>query len=104
MNSNLETKIDGQGPFKSAGERKIADVLSKYGLPFKYESPLLVQDNQEKPRIWYPAGFPHICADVARHPRYCFRWEGLPARLGDPAVCKVLQQGNATVHQLVTEL
>jgi hypothetical protein len=54
MSVNLETKINQPGPFKSAGERKIAEVLDKYGIPFKYESPVLVHDQQKKPRIWYP--------------------------------------------------
>jgi len=54
MNPSLETRVSHENQFKSNGERKIADVLSKYGIPFKYESQTLVQDEQQKPRIWYP--------------------------------------------------
>ncbi|MFZ1684115.1 MAG: hypothetical protein WAU88_08300 [Candidatus Zixiibacteriota bacterium] len=54
MSLPLETRINPSCVFRSAGERKIADVLSKYGIPYKYESPTLVQDEQQKPRIWYP--------------------------------------------------
>ena len=54
MGSNLESKINQEYSFKSAGERKIAEVLNKYGIDFKYESPVLINDNQGKQRIWYP--------------------------------------------------
>lgn len=57
MSLPLETRINPSCVFRSAGEQKIADVLSKYGIPFKYESPTLVQDEQQKPRIWYPDFF-----------------------------------------------
>lgn len=54
MSENLETKINTANQFKSAGERKIAEVLDKYGISFKYESPVIVIDNDSKQRIWYP--------------------------------------------------
>ena len=54
MSLPLETRINPSCVFRSAGERKIADVLSKYGIPYKYESPTLVEDKQQKSRIWYP--------------------------------------------------
>jgi hypothetical protein len=41
--------------YKSQGERKIADVLSRYSLDFIYEPGLLVYDRDlHQPRIWYP--------------------------------------------------
>lgn len=54
MNPSLETRVSHGSLFKSTGERKIAVVLSKYGIPFNYESAIVVQDEQHKPRIWYP--------------------------------------------------
>ena len=57
MSANLETRINQPNQYSSAGERKIAEILTKYGIPFKYESPVLVQDDQNKPRIWYPDFF-----------------------------------------------
>jgi hypothetical protein len=54
MEGNLESKINQEYNFKSAGERRIAEILNKYGIDFKYESPVLVNDNQGKQRIWYP--------------------------------------------------
>ena len=57
MSANLEARINQPNQFKSAGERKIAEILTKYGIPFRYESPLLVHDAENKPRIWYPDFF-----------------------------------------------
>jgi hypothetical protein len=54
MAGNLESRIGLEYDFKSAGERKIAEVLNKYGIDFKYESPIAVFDQQDKLRIWYP--------------------------------------------------
>jgi hypothetical protein len=54
MNDDLETKINTTNRFKSAGEKKIAGILDKYGISFKYESPVIVIDNDKKQRIWYP--------------------------------------------------
>ena len=54
MASTLEARISKTNTFKSAGERKIAEVLDRYGISYKYESALLVQDDQNKPRLWYP--------------------------------------------------
>jgi DNA helicase-4 len=54
MGSNLESKINQGNNYKSAGERKIVDVLNKYGIDFRYESPVLINDHQGKQRIWYP--------------------------------------------------
>jgi hypothetical protein len=50
MGDNLESKIN----YKSSGERKIAQILNKYGIDFKYEFPVLITDEQNKQRIWYP--------------------------------------------------
>jgi len=52
MASNLESKLYEK--YKSAGERRIADILNKYGIDFKYEPPLTVYDQQNNLRIWYP--------------------------------------------------
>ena len=57
MKENLESKIEGTTNFKSEGERRIAEVLNKYGIDFKYEWPVLVQDDDKKLRIWYPDFF-----------------------------------------------
>lgn len=54
MASDLESKLREKYQFKSSGERKIAEILNEYGIDFKYESPLLINDNQNKQRIWYP--------------------------------------------------
>ena len=55
MALDLESKLKEN--FKSAGERRIADVLNKYGIAFFYEHPMAVQDQQNKLRIWYPDFF-----------------------------------------------
>jgi len=57
MKENLETKIEDSYNFKSEGERKIAEVLNKYKIDFKYEWPVLVRDDDKKLRIWYPDFF-----------------------------------------------
>jgi len=54
MNENLEYKLRQFRPYKSAGESKIAKILKKYGIDFKYESPVTVNDQQNNLRIWYP--------------------------------------------------
>jgi hypothetical protein len=57
MADNLESKLGLENDFKSAGERRIAELLNKYGIDFKYEPPVAVQDHQNKLRIWYPDFF-----------------------------------------------
>jgi len=54
MGNNLESKINHNYEYKSTGERRIAEILNKYGIDFKYESPVLINDDQDKQRIWYP--------------------------------------------------
>jgi hypothetical protein len=54
MASNLESILTEKTQFKSSGERRIAEVLNKYGIDFKYESPVTVYDQQNNLRIWYP--------------------------------------------------
>jgi hypothetical protein len=44
---NLERK------YQSTGERKIATFLDNYDIPYRYQSPVLVDDNGYQ-RIWYP--------------------------------------------------
>ena len=57
MKENLETKIEGSYSFKSEGEKRIAEVLNKYRIDFKYEWPVLIKDDDKKLRIWYPDFF-----------------------------------------------
>ncbi len=52
-NDNLESHIQ-KSSYKSEGERKIAQLLNEYGIPFEYEKGLLVKDKQSKTRIYYP--------------------------------------------------
>ena len=40
--------------FKSKGEIKIADFLDETGIKYLYEQGILVEDYQQKQRIWYP--------------------------------------------------
>jgi hypothetical protein len=40
--------------YKSAGERRIADFLSRSGVKFEYESPTVVYDMNCQLRVWYP--------------------------------------------------
>ncbi len=54
MNENLEYKLGQSNLYKSTGERRIANILNKYGIDFKYESPVTVNDQQNNLRIWYP--------------------------------------------------
>ena len=54
MVNTLEARISRTDTFKSVGERKIAEVFDNYGISYKYESPVLVLVDQNKPRIWYP--------------------------------------------------
>jgi len=51
---NIESKIKETFNYRSIGERKIADVLDKYHIDFKYEKPALIQDEHNLQRIWYP--------------------------------------------------
>jgi len=39
--------------FQSRGEKKIADILTKYDIPFTYQPAVLVNDNGYQ-RMWYP--------------------------------------------------
>ena len=40
--------------FKSRGERKIAYFLEENDIKYKYESGILIYQEENKPRIWYP--------------------------------------------------
>ncbi len=44
--------------YKSQGESIIANILTKYNIPFLYEHPILIKEQKEndgeKLRIWYP--------------------------------------------------
>ena len=55
MWNNLENKINNNiPPYKSQGEKKIAEFLSQYPLRFNYESGVMVYPEASQPRIWYP--------------------------------------------------
>jgi len=54
MDNNLKAKTILYSGFKSKGEKRIADILGKYNIDYKYESPLLIQDDDKKQRIWHP--------------------------------------------------
>lgn len=54
MSYNIESKIKEAFSYRSIGERRIAEVLDKYRIDLKYESPVLIQDDHNKQRIWYP--------------------------------------------------
>ena len=41
-------------PFKSRGERKIAGFLKENDIKYQYESGVLIYQNKDQPRIWYP--------------------------------------------------
>jgi hypothetical protein len=57
MYSDLGTRLNDSHQYRSAGERHIAAILTKYGIPFQYESPILVRDEHSLMRIWYPDFF-----------------------------------------------
>lgn len=40
--------------FKSMGERKIAYFLENNNIKYRYESGVLIYQEENKPRIWYP--------------------------------------------------
>ena len=56
MAPNLEDIASGNHPpqFKSRGEQKIANFLDKNLINYQYESPVVVNAQYNKPRIWYP--------------------------------------------------
>jgi len=56
MANNLDDIIMGseRPQFKSEGERRIAYFLDNNSIRYQYESGLLVNAAEEKPRIWYP--------------------------------------------------
>ena len=45
--------------YKSEGERKIAYFLDRNAIGYQYEAAVLVNTDQDKPRIWYPDFFLH---------------------------------------------
>ncbi len=45
--------FDQYGPFKSRGERQIAEFLEHEGIAYLYEYPLAIVD-RGKTKIWYP--------------------------------------------------
>ena len=53
---NLEKKLNVQPRyhFRSEGEQKIATYLEDNSTKYQYESSLLINSNNGKPRIWYP--------------------------------------------------
>ncbi len=59
--SGLEKKLNGYSPYKSKGERKVAEVLDSLNLDYTYEPRVLVEEKNtgdtEKARLWYPDFF-----------------------------------------------
>jgi len=54
MTSDLEARLgEKRQPFKSEGERRIADYLESCGIRYEYERGVLVLD-RDKPKIWHP--------------------------------------------------
>ena len=52
--SRLEDRLaPWEPPYKSRGEAQVGRLLDRYGIPFFYESPLIVQDHGRE-RTWYP--------------------------------------------------
>lgn len=66
VHQNLENRVENnysnnpniKPPYKSVGETILAETLDKYGIKFKYEKQILVEDKKpkdtEKNRLWYP--------------------------------------------------
>ena len=56
MNQNLEDMINGKKRpvFRSKGELKISNFLENNSIKYQYESPILINSDKSKPRIWYP--------------------------------------------------
>jgi len=56
MINNLENKIEGSEnqTFKSRGESRIAYFLDNNSIKYRYETGVLINSFQDKPRIWYP--------------------------------------------------
>ena len=83
-----------ESPYRSRGEAQVAGLFRRYGIPFLYESPLLVYDRGSY-RIWHPdfrlptyggliveyAGMPDVpdYMDGIRHKTRVFRQHELPA-------------------------
>jgi len=49
----METLYHTLAPYKSRGEKAIADCLTRAGVQFEYEKPLLIP-NRDRLRLWYP--------------------------------------------------
>jgi len=49
----MEQHYQDKSPYKSRGERYIADFLEDRDIDFQYEYPLAIKD-REQVRIWYP--------------------------------------------------
>ena len=52
--ARLEDRLaPDEPPYKCRGEAQVGRLLDRYGIPFLYESPLLVRD-RSRYRIWHP--------------------------------------------------
>jgi hypothetical protein len=49
----LDAGAGSRDPYKSEGERQVARLLDRAGIPYRYEYPMAVLDGG-KVRIWYP--------------------------------------------------
>jgi DNA helicase-4 len=56
MNQDLENKLNENGKmnFRSKAEKQIAYFLDNNGIKYRYEQALIVNDENNKQRIWYP--------------------------------------------------
>ena len=56
MNQDLEYKLNKNGKmkFRSKAEKQIAYFLDNNGIKYNYEQPLIINDQNNKQRIWYP--------------------------------------------------
>jgi hypothetical protein len=55
---DLESRVekDRKDGFKSEGERRIGEFMDSYGIQYRYEQGVLVED-RGKPKIWHPDYF-----------------------------------------------
>lgn len=57
MTTDLEKRVgQKKDGFKSEGERRIGEFLDSYGIRYRYEQGVLVED-KGKPKIWHPDYF-----------------------------------------------
>lgn len=70
--ARLEDRLGPHEPaYKSRGEAQVGRLLDRYGIPFFYEHPLIVEDRGEY-RIWHPdfmlPSYNHLIVEYAGMP------------------------------------